>query len=100
MILDLTTGGSHDEAVEYVSRWGGRCRDCADENGSCPSSGLPCEPDDADKIIRHVLTALHYGIRHGYLPSITGPHPVTRKPSSEGDQYVGKSLEEISGRLA
>ena len=54
-----------DEVVEYVSRYGGRCRDCADENGVCPSSGLPCA--DPTKAIRHVLNAYHYGIKHGFI---------------------------------
>lgn len=26
-----------------------RCRDCADENGTCPASGLPCDLDEAIK---------------------------------------------------
>lgn len=26
---------------------GPMCRDCADENGRCPSSGQPCDPDEA-----------------------------------------------------
>jgi hypothetical protein len=54
-----------DETVGFIRRYGGRCRDCADENGTCPHSGLPC--DGSDKAIRHVLTALNYGLRHGFL---------------------------------
>jgi hypothetical protein len=26
---------------------GPRCRDCADEDGTCPNSGLPCDPQEA-----------------------------------------------------
>lgn len=27
------------EVVGYIARYGGRCRDCADRDGVCPSSG-------------------------------------------------------------
>ena len=53
------------DVVGYVTRWGGNCRDCADENGVCPNSGLPC--GGARKAIEHVLKALRYGVRHGYI---------------------------------
>lgn len=56
-----------EDVVRYIQRYGGFCRDCADENGVCPSSGLPCA--GAEKAIRHVLSALDYGIKHGYLPA-------------------------------
>ncbi len=55
-----------DEVVSYVARYGGMCRDCADEAGVCPNSGLPCD-DDGDKAIRHVIKALNYGFGKGYL---------------------------------
>lgn len=51
--------------VEYVAQYGGNCRDCADEDGVCPSSGLPCR--GKLKAIQHVLGAVDYGTRHGYL---------------------------------
>lgn len=57
-----------DETVEYVSRYGGRCRDCADNFGTCPGTNLPCVPADAHKAIRHVLNAINYGFEHGFLP--------------------------------
>lgn len=60
-----------EELIRYIVRYGGSCRDCADEAGVCPSSGLPCE--GADKAVRHVLTALNYGSKHGYLPSPSPP---------------------------
>jgi|GEM_PF-5916824 len=47
-----------NEVVDYIGRYGGFCRDCADENGVCPSSGLPCA--GRDKAIRHVLNAYTY----------------------------------------
>lgn len=56
-----------EETVRYVSRWGGFCRDCADmaDEGVCPYSGLPC--GDRDRAVRHVIEALNYGYKHGYL---------------------------------
>lgn len=59
------------EAVNYIERYGGRCHDCADYNGVCPGSGLPCS--DASKAIRHVLRALNYGIEHGYIKPASTP---------------------------
>lgn len=51
--------------VDYALQYGGNCRDCADENGVCPSSGLPCA--GARKAVTHVVKALRYGLQHGYL---------------------------------
>lgn len=68
-----------DEVVRYIARYGGMCRDCADEDGVCPASGLPCEPDDCDRAIRHVLRALSYGQRHGYIKAVS-PVPVAWRP--------------------
>jgi hypothetical protein len=51
--------------VDYVLQYGGRCRDCADENGVCPGSGLPC--GGQRKAVTHVMQALRYGLQHGYL---------------------------------
>lgn len=56
-----------DAEIDYIMRYGGRCRGCADEDGVCPSRGLPCDPEDARRAIRHVLNALNYGRAHGYL---------------------------------
>lgn len=57
-----------DETLSYVLRYGSRCRECADHFGVCPK-GLPCEPDEARKAIKHVIDALNYGYLHGYLPA-------------------------------
>ncbi len=57
------------DVVRYVSRFGGFCRDCADEDGICPQSGLPCA--GRGKAIRFVLEALDYGLDHGFLPALT-----------------------------
>lgn len=55
--------------VDYVMRYGGRCRGCADENGVCPQSGLPCESHQARKAISWVIEAIRYGVTHGYIAS-------------------------------
>lgn len=59
------------EVIDYISRYGGFCRDCADERGICPQSGLPC--DDRTKAIRHVLKAFNYGVKHGFLNEQDAP---------------------------
>ncbi|PTT42980.1 hypothetical protein DBR23_02320 [Acidovorax sp. HMWF018] len=66
----LTFTSAH---IDYVARYGGRCRDCADESGVCPGSGLPCA--DSRKAIKHVFDALEYGVKHGYIK----PPVATRK---------------------
>lgn len=57
--------------IDYVLRYNGRCRECADHHGLCPN-GLPCDVDDAKAAIRWVLKALNYGISNGFLtkPSV------------------------------
>lgn len=55
-----------DETLDYVSKYGGRCRDCADYFGVCPG-GLPCNYEARRAAIRHVLRAINYGMTHGYL---------------------------------
>jgi hypothetical protein len=55
------------ETLYYVSRFGGRCRDCADNRGICPNSGLPCA--DAERAIKWVVDAINYGVKHDFLKS-------------------------------
>ena len=62
-----------DEVVRYVGRYGGFCRDCADENGVCPASGMPCGDDG--KAVRHVISALNYGFGHGFIKAPPLPLP-------------------------
>lgn len=59
--------------VDYVLRYGGRCRDCADEFGICPSSGLPCDVGKAKQAIHHTLEAIAYGTKHGYIEAALRP---------------------------
>lgn len=61
--------GESGDVIDYVMRYGGKCRGCADENGVFPTSGLPCASDDARKAVAWVLDAVAYGLKHGYLPA-------------------------------
>lgn len=65
---DRTPTEATPAEVDYVLRYGGRCRDCADRDGVC-ETGLPCGVGDAAKVIRHVIGALNYGRSHGFLPA-------------------------------
>lgn len=53
------------ETVDYVNRFGGNCRDCADYRGVCPISGLPCA--EREKAIKWVINAINYGVEHSFL---------------------------------
>lgn len=55
-----------DKIVSYVLRYGGLCRECADRDGIC-SSGLPCDPGYARRVVRHVIDAVNYGLAHKYI---------------------------------
>lgn len=65
--------GTGPERINYVLRYGGMCRGCADHDGVCPTNGLPCDTEAARRSVRHVLEALDYGERHGYLPAPPAP---------------------------
>jgi hypothetical protein len=51
--------------LDYVNQFGGNCRDCADNRGVCPNSGLPCA--ESRKAILWVVGAINYGVKHGFL---------------------------------
>lgn len=70
------------EIVSYVARYGGICRDCADENGICPRNGIAC--GDSEKAIRHVIGALNYGFKHGFISPQSNAQPAS--PSQEADR--------------
>lgn len=82
------------EHVAYIQRYGGNCRDCADNDGVCPNSGMPCA--ESGKAIRHVLDALAYGVKHGFisnpLAAVTAPPaPPAYPPCAEcGKQHQGE----------
>jgi hypothetical protein len=63
------------QVVDYIARFGGRCRDCGDHDRICPQSGLPCGGHET--AIRHVLNAYNYGVENGFLKA--PPQGVTAK---------------------
>lgn len=71
---------------DYIAHYGSGCRDCADEDGSCPVTKMPCEPDLRRACFRHALKAINYGVQHGYLalsqqpPVSTGEQPGMSEP--------------------
>ena len=65
----MTDLPSTEHLVSYVLHYGSRCRDCADEFGTCPNrGGLPCEVADEKQVITYVIEAIKYGLKHGYIP--------------------------------
>lgn len=67
------------EPIAYASHYGGRCRGCADENGVCPTTGMPCDLDERLKAAAHCLKAWQFGIEHGHMdnPFLPAPAPKT-----------------------
>lgn len=66
----LPTIPATKEVIGYIARYGGHCRDCADQvDGVCPNSKLPCDWRAAQSAIRHVIRAYNYGIKNGFLKS-------------------------------
>lgn len=56
-----------DQIVSYVLRYGGKCRDCADVDGICPNTDMPCGFELKTAVIKHTLKALEYGMSHGFI---------------------------------
>jgi len=86
-----------DELVTYISRYGGRCRDCADRNGFCALTGIGC--GESDKAIRWVLGALNYGVAHGFLAltPVEGAGNVIRHLETLADNNPDKPADWLSG---
>jgi len=74
-----------EDAIEYVKPFGGNCRDCADNDGICPTTHLPCVEKDA--AIRSVLSAVVYGEKNGYLRT---------RPTKEGFILVSVATLTVS----
>lgn len=65
--LGITRGSPiphSDILIDRIIGYGGRCRECADNDGTCEGSGLPCDVPDARRAIRHVLDAKSYYDQH------------------------------------
>lgn len=88
-------GGAHPRftALDYALHTP-RCRDCADEDGHCPATGLPCEVPAARKVVQGILDHLAYGIAHGYCenPFAASPPPASAIPPDEDALVAGESL--------
>lgn len=77
-----------DDIIGYVLRYGGMCRDCADMDGIC-YSGIPCDTDQRRAMVRHTISALAYGIKHGFVVNpFPSPHPKGEE-SAEVVEAVG-----------
>lgn len=76
------TSDRDEEIIGYVSRFGGRCRDCADAFGVCPNDGTPCDTDQRRAVIAKTIRALRYGIEHRFIPNIFVSDPA---PPSQGE---------------
>lgn len=62
----LPEEAASDDVIGYVLRYGGMCRDCADMDGVC-QSGQPCDTDQRRAVVKHTISALAYGIEHGFI---------------------------------
>jgi len=61
------------DTLDYVIRYGGRCRECADHFGICPNSGLPCA--ESGRAIKWVIDAINYGAGMGFIKPNTPTLP-------------------------
>lgn len=92
----LAAGTWRGDVASYLLHYGSRCRDCADEDGVCPASGLPCEVPAALKAVEHVLAAITYGVRQGFLsaaPASPAPGGGWRPPLDGSDCLASSSGE-------
>jgi hypothetical protein len=55
---------ARDALIDFLVKYGGRCRDCADEAGFCPRSGIGC--GQREKAADYFVSALEYGSEHGF----------------------------------
>jgi hypothetical protein len=53
-----------DQLIEYLMRYGGRCRDCADNHGVCPLTGIGC--GESRRAAEHFVKAMEYATKHGF----------------------------------
>jgi len=55
---------AREDLLRYLIRYGAVCRDCADENGVCPQTGIGC--GERRKATEFFVEALEYGTKHGF----------------------------------
>lgn len=55
---------AREDFINFLVNYGGRCRDCADEDGFCPGTGIGC--GQRRKAVEFILGAIDYGTKHGF----------------------------------
>lgn len=75
-----------DEHVQFIQRFGGKCRDCADESGVCPNTGFPCGAKR--QAIESVLRALEYGFEYGHIGLPMGFSVIFRVGLFHDDEFI------------
>lgn len=55
---------------QFLVEYGPRCRDCADESGVCPSTGIGC--GERQQAVRWMLSAIEYGEQKGFIAAPPG----------------------------
>lgn len=90
---------SETDIEGYVSRYGGRCRDCADaiKRGVCDHSGGPCDPNVERAVIRKTIEAIDYGLKHGFIEN---PFEVLRSSLSTAREEGRKAGLEEAAKVA
>jgi hypothetical protein len=75
LVRSLQAPGAVEEGalIEAIARYGGRCRECADNDGVCEGNGLPCDPALRRRAIEHVLGAARYYQEHPEFAALQSP---------------------------
>lgn len=74
----------HPALAKAIRGYGGRCRECADCEGICCNSGLPCDGGEARAAIEHVLRAVrYYSENPHFLDQIESDAALSAQPQSE-----------------
>lgn len=70
---------TRDGLIDFLVNYGGRCRDCADEDGFCPQTGIGC--GQRRKAVELILGAIDYGTKHGFAAGyrLIGPGELDRE---------------------
>lgn len=81
------------ELITYALRYGGPCRGCADEDGTCPTTGIPCDPEVSKRVLRRAFAAWEYGSAHGYCPPLSATERAAREAAErERDGWRAKAI--------
>ena len=76
-----------EELITYALRYGGPCRGCADEDGTCPTTGIPCDAEVSRRVLRRAFAAWDYGAARGFCPPLDATERAAReKAERERDE--------------